>query len=112
MGGGVVLTILMQFPISCRKMLRRPRGPDLISALSIGDLLITEASRGILCAGLPSSQIAKWAGGRCSEGGGCWFKSDIKFVEFCGRESGSACYLLKSLPEAALRVVLCSVIHQ
>lgn len=104
----------MQFSISCRKMLRRPRGPDLISALSIGDLLITEASRGILCTGLPSPQIAKWAGGRCCEcggGGGCWFKSDIKFVEFCGRESGPACYLLKSLPEAALRVVLSSVIQ-
>lgn len=42
-------------------------------------------------------------------GGGCWFKSDIKFVEFCGRESGPACYLLKSLP--ALRMVLSSVIQ-
>lgn len=69
-GGGLFSQYFMQFSISCRKMLRRPRGPDLISALSIGDLLITEASRGILCTGLPSPQIAKWAGGRCCWGGG------------------------------------------
>lgn len=69
-GGGLFSQYFMQFSISCRKMLRRPRGSDLISALSIGDLLITEASRGILCTGLPSPQIAKWAGGRCCECGG------------------------------------------